>query len=57
MVMMMTTKSKPLHRYHNELIKEIDDAEWLDKEISDHEKQENKEYLISLTNGGKTYRN
>ena len=55
--MMMTTKSKPLHRYHNELIKEIDDAEWLDKEVSDHEKQENKEYLISLTNGGKAYRN
>jgi hypothetical protein len=52
---MMMSEDKPLHKYHNDLIKEIDDAEWLDKNPTDYDIEEDNSYLISLTNGGKTY--
>ena len=49
------SKDKPLHKYHDDLIKEIDDAAWLDKVLTVDDIEENYSYLKSLTNGGKTY--
>jgi len=41
--------------YHNDLIKEIDDAVWLDKNPTDYDIEDDDSYLLSLANGGKTY--
>ena len=49
------SKDTPLHKYHDDLIKEIDDAAWLDKMPTVDDIEEQQDYLKSLTNGGKTY--
>jgi hypothetical protein len=49
------SKDKTLHQYHQDLIKEIDDAAWLDKIPTVDDIEEQQDYLKSLTNGGKTY--
>ena len=43
------SKDTPLHKYHDDLIKEIDDAAWLDKMPTVDDIEEDYSYLKELT--------
>tara|TARA_R110000824_G_scaffold318702_1_gene505834 strand:- start:68 stop:232 length:165 start_codon:yes stop_codon:yes gene_type:complete len=45
----MNSKNKPLHKYHDDLIKEIDDAAWLDKVPTVDDIEEDYSYIKELT--------
>ncbi len=43
------SKDTPLHKYHDDLIKEIDDAVWLDKMPTVDDIEEDYSYIKELT--------